>query len=141
MEEQSPTQRMPSRIGGTRKSNKMISISSNITKMLLQQEKKAVDTSYNTKTAGPLDFLEEMTRNYSGSLPYVGGASGALTGGLVGLGVGPLVEYFREKKEKDYKKALLVGLGLGAGTGGVLGAGTGLAQKQMINSAIDAIRK
>jgi hypothetical protein len=96
---------------------------------------------YRTKEAGPLDFLEELTRNYSGSLPYAYGATGALTGGLVGLGVGPLVEYFKDKKEKEYKKALLVGLGLGAGTGGLLGAGVGFANKQVINSAVDAIRK
>jgi len=92
------------------------------------------------KSANLLDFLENLARNYSGSLPYAYGASGAIAGGLAGAGLGPLVEYFRDKKEKEYKKALLLGLGVGVGTGGVLGAGAGIATKSTINSAIDSIK-
>jgi len=107
---------------------------------LINQVGKKPEKTPAVKTAGVLEFLEGLVRNYSGSLPYAYGAGGLLTGGLVGAGVGPLVEYFRDKKEKDYKRALLIGLGLGAGTGGLLGAGAGLAQKHTINSAIDAIK-
>ncbi len=82
-----------------------------------------------------------MSRSYSGSLPYAYGAGGAVAGGLAGAGLGPLIEYFRDKKEKDYKKALLLGLGLGVGTGGALGAGTGIAAKSAINSAIDSVKR
>jgi len=109
-------------------------------KLINQIGKKPEKTSA-VKTAGILDFIEGLVRSYSGSLPYAYGAGGLLTGGLVGAGVGPLVEYFRDKKEKDYKRALLIGLGLGAGTGGLLGAGTGIIAKEGINSALDSIKR
>lgn len=109
-------------------------------KLINQIGKKPEKTSA-VKSAGLFEFLEDMSRSYSGSLPYAYGAGGAIAGGLAGAGLGPLIEYFRDKKEKDYKKALLLGLGLGVGTGGALGAGTGIAAKSAINSAIDSVKR
>jgi hypothetical protein len=108
---------------------------------LINQIGKKPEKTSAVKSAGLSDFLEDVARSYSGSLPYAYGAGGAIAGGLAGAGLGPLVEYFRDKKEKDYRKALLLGLGIGAGTGGTLGAGGGILAKSTINAAIDSIKR
>ena len=88
----------------------MIKVANNLTGMALTQAKRAA-------------LFDSTPDTMSSINPLTLGAYGSIYGGLLGAGVGPLVELLRKKEEKDYLKAMLMGLGIGGGAGALVGAG------------------
>lgn len=97
----------------------MIKIANNLQQLVNNDIKTLNERAANSKP------FSEVYDSVANTMPFITGLGGAAGGGLLGAGIGGLVEYLRDKKKKNYLKALLVGGGIGAGTGGLLGGGAG----------------
>lgn len=110
----------------------MIKVANNLQRMLEKQADNAIDG------------VSSVFDSVANTVPIASGLSGATSGGLLGAGIGSLIEYLSDKKEKNYLKALLMGGGIGAVGGGLLGGGAGyLASskaKAIKNQIVDAAK-
>jgi len=108
----------------------MIKIANNLVKLAnnSQQALAAID--------GAQNHIHKIVDQRT--FPLEKGLIGAGIGGLSGAGLAALIEQFKEEKDRQYLKSMLLGGGLGAGLGGLLGGGPDLIRRQQAKGTVDA---